>query len=91
MRSIPHLPAPANSVFRAATQLELQEQEGRGTEVSLPWVLESGGAIVARGGGYLTHCFAGQCGFTENFGEGGVTALWEDLGGKVVDACERGD
>ena len=48
------LSAPDNSLFRAATQAELEEQEERGAEVSSPWVIEYDGAIVAEGG-FLTH------------------------------------
>ena len=53
--------------------------------------LESAGASVARGKAAIDSLFGGQCKFTEDSGEGGVTALWEDLDGKVVDASERGD
>ncbi len=48
------LPAADDACFRAATETELAEQEGRGADVSSPWVLECDGKIVAEGG-FLTH------------------------------------
>ncbi len=48
------LPAPSGASFRAATETELAEQEGRGAEVSSPWVVELDGKIVGEGG-FLTH------------------------------------
>ena len=48
------LPAPGGACFRAATEAELAEQEGRGADVGSPWVVESDAEIVAEGG-FLTH------------------------------------
>ena len=48
------LPVPEGACFRAATEAELAEQEGRGAEVSSPWIVESDGKVVAEGG-FLTH------------------------------------